>query len=162
MVCKHISILPESCVVGLSVTVPLSAVAVSFLHIVYRSAGFSSYEPRRPSMRWRSHSWVLSNHYYIVTGLDHTRLQTQPSFWSQLHTCEVSWLHLARLWGYYTENLSAERQADIFVFFTNYWFIDLLPIITCYINHDYCCTFLFERIFQQTTCSILYVSTNMG
>ena len=61
--------------------------------------------------------WVLSSHYYIITWVfcnhrsDHTHLQTQPSFWLQLHTCKVSWLHLEQLWCYHVKkNVFTDRQ----------------------------------------------------
>ena len=37
-------------------------------------------------------------------------LQTWPSFWSQLHTCKLQWLHLEPLWGYRSASLSTDRQ----------------------------------------------------
>lgn len=43
--------------------------------------------------------WVLGKYS------DHTHLWTRPSFWSQLHSYKVSWLHLARFWCYRVDKI---------------------------------------------------------
>ena len=49
--------------------------------------------------------------YFWHPCSDHIHLWTWPSFWSQLHTCEVTWLHLAQLSVYYITK-SVPRLTD--------------------------------------------------
>lgn len=69
----------------------------------------------RTSRDARQHVDVLLSHYCVVSwvlsphGLEHTHIQTWPSFWS----APVSWLYLVQLWCYCVDKICPQTYKHL-------------------------------------------------